>query len=72
MNAGLHKCATPDCLRLVSAASAHCCRACVLAAEGRYEIHEDGPLGHSRSCDERDFAAISNTPIDGERPVWRG
>ena len=103
MNADLHKCATPDCLRLVSAASAHCCRACALAAEGRYEIHEDGPLGHSRWCDERaaergpwltraqamdklidgatarrgqpdarDFGAISNTAIDGERPVWRG
>lgn len=53
MNAGLHKCETPDCLRLVGAASAHCCRACALAAEGGYEIHEDGPLGHSRWCDER-------------------
>lgn len=104
MNAGLHKCETPDCLRLVGAASAHCCRACALAAEGGYEIHEDGPLGHSRWCDERaaergpwltraqaigkladeavrrrrvhvnarDFAAIGDTAIDGDRPVWRG
>ena len=52
-NAGLHKCETPDCLRLVSAGSAHCCGACALAAAGKYEIHESGPLGHSAWCDER-------------------
>lgn len=51
--ADLHKCATPDCLRLVSAGSAHCCGACALAATGKYEIHESGPLGHSEWCDER-------------------
>ncbi len=75
MNAGLHKCATPDCLRLVSAASAHCCTACTLAAEGRYEIHESGPLGHSRWCDERAAergpwltpTQVTGKPIDGSR-----
>jgi hypothetical protein len=49
----LHKCAKPDCFRLVSAASLYCCTACAQAAEGRYEIHESGPLGHSRWCDQR-------------------
>lgn len=52
-NADLHKCETPDCLRLVSAGSAHCCGACALAAAGKYEIHESGPLGHSEWCNER-------------------
>jgi hypothetical protein len=53
VTADLHKCATPDCFRLVSASSLHCCGACALAAEGKYEIHESGPLGHSAWCDER-------------------
>lgn len=52
-DADLHKCETLDCVRLVSAGSAHCCTACALAAEGKYEIHESGPLGHSGWCDER-------------------
>lgn len=53
MSNDLHKCETPDCLRLVSPGSAHCCTACTLAAAGKYEIHESGPLGHSQWCDER-------------------
>lgn len=105
MTADLHKCAKPDCFRLVSASSLHCCGACALAAEGRYEIHESGPLGHSRWCgqraaergprltsvqameklldeaaarrrdqsgDGREFGAIGDATINGERPTYRG
>ncbi len=31
----------------------YCCGRCVDASEGRYEIHEDGPLSHSDKCNER-------------------
>lgn len=105
MNTDLHKCAKPDCFRLVSAASLHCCGACALAAEGKYEIHESRPLGHSRWCDDRaaergpwltsaqaveklleeaaarrrgqpgdgrEFGAIGDATIDGERLTYRG
>jgi hypothetical protein len=45
----LRPCAKPDCPRLVSGMSAHCCGSCSAAAEGGYEIHE-----HSDGCNERD------------------
>lgn len=47
----LHKCANEACDRLTTAY--YCCSACGQAAEGRYEIHESGPLGHSEQCDKR-------------------
>jgi hypothetical protein len=47
----LRWCKTPNCPRLTTAE--HCCGACATAREGRYEIHESGPLAHSEACDER-------------------
>lgn len=42
-------CANPLCDRWVSpsVADPYCCPACRKAHDGKYEIHEDGPLGHS-------------------------
>jgi hypothetical protein len=47
------KCNNPMCQRITTIRSAFCCAACGAANDGRYEIHEDGPLGHSNSCNER-------------------
>ncbi len=44
----LKPCDTPDCERLTSLSSMHCCGPCASAAEGRYEIDL-----HTHSCDAR-------------------
>ena len=49
-----HKCEKPDCDRLVKQGVLYCCHGCTLAAEGKYEIHPTGPLGHSTECNERE------------------
>lgn len=47
----LRKCRNPLCDRRTTAA--YCCHACDLAHQGRYEIHESGPLGHAESCNTK-------------------
>lgn len=32
---------------------AYCCGPCANASQEHYEIHEDGPLGHTSSCNDR-------------------
>lgn len=49
----LGKCSNPLCDRKIPQGILYCCAACGLADERKYEIHEDGPLGHSNSCNER-------------------
>jgi hypothetical protein len=49
----LKPCANELCHALVSPASLYCCDPCYRSGEGGYEIHEDGPLGHSSSCMDR-------------------
>lgn len=44
-----HKCR--GCDRLTTAL--FCCASCAHADEGKYEIHEDGLLGHSAGCTKR-------------------
>ena len=46
-------CDNPLCDRLCSSRVAFCCHACGLANDGKYEIHEDGPLGHHEDCTKR-------------------
>jgi hypothetical protein len=48
----LIKCLNDLCMRKVKASVAYCCHPCSRAHEGNYEIHEDGPLGHSEWCNE--------------------
>ncbi len=55
---GFKKCDKPDCDRLVLEGRVYCCHGCMLAAEGKYEIHEDGPLGHSKDCTARQAAIM--------------
>lgn len=47
------KCDNPLCDRWTSAGASFCCHGCNLAFAGKYEIHEDGPLGHSVECNTR-------------------
>ena len=47
------KCDNPGCKRQVHVGTHYCCGACAQAHDGKYEIHEDGPLGHSDSCNKR-------------------
>jgi hypothetical protein len=49
----LKKCTNSLCDRAVKSWTAYCCEPCAQAQEGRYEIHEDGPLGHTLSCQAR-------------------
>jgi len=49
LGSDLKKC--DGCDRLTTAD--YCCAMCGRAAAQGYEIHEDGPLGHSDTCDER-------------------
>lgn len=49
---GDRKCANPLC-DFGSGSALYCCNGCALAHEGHYEIHEDGPLGHSERCHRR-------------------
>jgi len=54
-------CINPDCDRWVSpsVADPYCCGSCRTADQGignngqRFEIHEDGPLGHSDFCNSK-------------------
>jgi hypothetical protein len=54
-------CMNPDCDRWISpsVADPYCCGACRTADQGiggdgnRFEVHEDGPLGHSEFCNQR-------------------
>ncbi len=50
-NPRLHACTNPLCERQTTAL--YCCGPCDVAHAKRYEIHEDGPLGHSESCNAR-------------------
>lgn len=47
----LKKCENPLCDRLTTAV--YCCHQCDLAHERKYEIHENGPLAHSETCNTR-------------------
>ena len=47
----LKPCDNPLCDRKTTAM--YCCAPCDRAHAGRYEIHDDGPLGHSDVCTER-------------------
>lgn len=49
-----NKCSKPDCMRKVKKGIAFCCHPCSYAAEKKFEIHDDGPLGHTPTCNERD------------------
>lgn len=48
-------CANPLCDRWVSPSvvNPYCCGGCQEAHKGKYEIHEDGLLGHSQFCNEK-------------------
>lgn len=48
------KCSKPDCMRKVKKGIAFCCHPCSYAAEKKFEIHDDGPLGHTEDCNQRD------------------
>lgn len=50
---GLKACDNHLCDRLTSSGAAYCCHRCGLAHERHYEIHEDGPLGHTTHCTQR-------------------
>ena len=50
---GLKKCDNPECFRQVRNGVEFCCGPCG-TANGKYEIHGDGPLGHTIGCNERD------------------
>lgn len=47
----LATCRNPLCDRRTTAL--YCCGSCATAHEGKYEIHESGPLGHSDACNQR-------------------
>lgn len=59
-NQEMKKCNNGLCDRQTKKGIVYCCAACAQANEGHYEIHPDGPLGHSESCDQR----------HDERGVW--
>lgn len=42
------------CGRLKPAEYEFCCHGCTMAADGGYEVHESGPLGHTERCEERE------------------
>lgn len=56
----LDACLNPACLRKTTAM--YCCGSCDRAHQGRYEIHEEGPLAHLPSCDERNRDRGEYTP----------
>lgn len=47
----LYPCTNKLCDRITTAM--WCCGPCEQADSGGYEIHEDGPLGHTETCDQR-------------------
>lgn len=48
----LKPCRNSLCSRKVKNAL-YCCAMCARAHDQHYEIHEDGPLSHSDTCDQR-------------------
>jgi hypothetical protein len=62
-----NKCTKPDCFRKVKPGIVYCCHPCALADEKKYEIHDDGPLGHTPSCNER---AVERGTIAHEDVFW--
>jgi hypothetical protein len=58
----LKPCVNPLCERFIPVGILYCCHACDLAHEGRYEIHADGPLGHSPTCNDRWAARVKRAP----------
>lgn len=46
-------CENPLCDRYVPQGIQYCCAGCAAAHVGKYEIHEDGPLGHTGGCNEK-------------------
>jgi hypothetical protein len=48
----LDTCVNPLCDRLAPVGQQYCCPPCNLAHDGRFEIHETGPLGHSVGCNQ--------------------
>lgn len=68
-------CANPLCDALVTPSVAYCCYPCSVASEGRYEVHEEGLLGHTEECKARQLERRS-TPMAAEPPLdyitpWR-
>lgn len=61
----LHPCATPGCGRPTT--SDHCCTPCWSAHDGRYEIHEVGPLAHSEGCEERTARRVEQGHPEGQK-----
>lgn len=49
----LTKCKNPACDRKVPVGTLYCCGQCSMAHDGKYEIHEDGPLAHAEGCNRR-------------------
>lgn len=49
----LRKCENHLCDYWLIGSALYCCGGCARAHEGRYEIHESGPLGHSENCAKR-------------------
>lgn len=50
---GFRTCDNPLCRYLVPRSVAYCCLSCGLAHDHKFEIHEDGPLGHNGGCARR-------------------
>jgi len=46
-------CNNPMCERRTALGVDYCCAPCAYAHENHYEIHPDGPLGHTASCNDR-------------------
>jgi hypothetical protein len=59
MNDNLHRCSNLLCDRMTTAE--YCCAPCRTAAEDSYEIHDDGPLGHSDGCNKRNKKRSSSS-----------
>lgn len=50
----MRPCKNPLCLYWLIGSAQYCCQTCWKADAGKYEIHEDGPLGHTELCARRD------------------
>lgn len=59
-----NKCTKPDCFRKVKQGIAFCCTPCSYAAEKKFEIHTEGPLAHTESCNQRDAERGTIAPQD--------
>lgn len=64
-------CANPLCDGLVRPSVAYCCGSCAKAHDGHYEIHENGPLGHTPGCQEiqAERAALPLHEVEPPEPV---